>query len=392
MYIFIFYIYSTIGDIIDGLGNLLNHYHTVGKTGGCISAVSYTEQHPLRWALTRQFNSFFWYIGEIIGDWYPLLRTKAVARDKRLLVYVYCACILYNLSKISVPISQLFLNPTKLYDNKGVYNKDYVDEYYNYYSCILVVINATSLIYDITVFLVLKRELFNKKVSEFGFIKKFRTISEYRIIISAIIGVIGLPFTLATAIAKVVLYNNGLKDLNFSIEDFRTVVNNVQYMIIFIDQILLIHSKNGSSSETYGDTSKKSNNSSSNYYNSNTFSNNINSNNFKSSNYGSSNINSSNYLTSNYNSSNYNSIIRNGKNNYSNLYNSNTNDSRKFLYYDDHGAGLNEKIKSTKYGIPNNDNCNVEFYHNNYNNNNNNYNSNYYLRNISNEEHYHKNN
>lgn len=216
----------------------------------------FTEESPFKWFVARQINSFFWYIGEIIGDWYPLLRTKAVARDQHSIKFVYGTCIMYNLAKISVPISQLFLSPATLYDkNTGKYDKDRVDGYYNYYWCIQVAIIATSLIYDITVYIVLKKNLFDKNVSEFGFLKKFRTTSEFRIIVSAFIGVIGLPISLATAIGKVALYNNEYKNLNFSIEDFRIVVNNVQYMMIFIDQILLLRSKDTSTVETYGATS-----------------------------------------------------------------------------------------------------------------------------------------
>jgi len=258
------YVFRVIGDIIDKLGGLLNFYISLDKNGGCVTTLSYTEQHPLKWTLTRQFNSFFWYIGEIIGDWYPLLRTRAVARDNRSIKLVYASCILYNLSKLSVPISQLFLFPWTLYKD-GVYDKDHVDGYYNYYWVIQAVIILCSLIYDLTVYMILKNQLFDKSLAEFGFLKKFRTISEYRIVVSAIVGLIGLPFSLATAVAKVYFYNNDKKDLNFSIEDFRLVINNLQYMIIFIDQILLIHSKNVSAVENYNNSSSNNNYSSSNF-------------------------------------------------------------------------------------------------------------------------------
>jgi len=331
----------------------LNNYYSIGKDGQCVNEVKYTEQHPLKWTLTRQFNSFFWYIGEIIGDWYPLLRTKAVARDKTSKMFVYTSCGIYNLAKLSIPISQLFLNPTKLYSNDGVYNKDYVDSYYNYYSCLLVVIIATSLFYDSMVYIVLKKQLFNKNSIDYGFLKKFRTISEYRIIISAIIGVIGLPFTLVTAITKVVLYNNELKDLNFSIEEFRDVINNVQYMIIFIDQILLIHTKNDSSIESYYDD--KYNNksstygynrapSSSNYYDSQISSNNYYDNKLSSGNYYDSELNPGNYCSSKIILNNFNNTLHNDRefnNHYKNCY-SKTNDSIKY-YYDYDNLNYNNK-------------------------------------------------
>jgi len=320
------------------------------KNGDCVSDITYTEQHPLRWALTRQFNSFFWYIGEIIGDWYPLLRTKAVARDKKSLMLIYSTCILYNISKLSTPISQLFLNPTKLYKSNGEYDKDYVDYYYNYYSCILVVIIASSLIYDVSVYYILRKELFKRRISEFGFMKKFRTISEYRIIVSAIIGVIGLPFTLVTATAKVILFRHNLKDLNFSIEEFRNVVNNVQYMVIFIDQILLMQFKDESSVESYSKSNKKTYGSSGYYYSG-------------------SDATSSNYYHSTLNSSNYNS----GKYNTT----GNINSFKKYMYSNNSNMkgtiNRNSKYTPLQYNIFDDSNK-VNFFNNDFN-------SEYHLRN-----------
>jgi len=341
----------------------------LGKDGQCISELKYTEQHPLKWTLTRQFNSFFWYIGEIIGDWYPLLRTKAVATDRVSKFSIYASCGLYNLSKLSIPISQLFLNPTKLYTNDGIYNKNYVDHYYNYYSCILVLIIASSLLYDITIYIVLKKKLFSKQTREYDFLNKFRTISEYRIVVSAITGVIGLPFTLITAITKVILYNNEMKDLNFSIEEFRNVINSVQYMIIFIDQILLIRAKNDSSMESYEDN--KDNTNSNYYYNSGV----------SSGNYYESNSNSSNYYDSKLNSSNYYDIKLN-----SNVVNNTIRDKKGYLinYKNSYPAMLN----LNRYNNNNNNRNNIN---NNNNNNNKNSNNNNYPS-MSNLNRYNKNN
>jgi len=272
-----------MGDIVEKLGTILTNYYGLDKYGKCISYLEYTEQHPLKWFLTRQINSFFWYAGEIIGDWYPLIRTKAVAKDGRI-KYVYMSCIFYNITKLSVPISQLFVSPAKLYTsdpkNYGQYNYDYVNSYYNYYWCIQAIVIIALLIYDATVYIVLKKELFNKITSEYGFLKKFRLISEYRIIVSVIIGIVGLPVSLCAAFAKIFTFNSKYREINFSIEDFRVVVTNVQYMIIFIDQILLLNSRSdsvGSGSYTCScpdcncscNSCKKENYSSETYYNNN---------------------------------------------------------------------------------------------------------------------------
>ncbi|OUM56124.1 hypothetical protein PIROE2DRAFT_19416 [Piromyces sp. E2] len=247
-----FYWTITMGDIVEKLGELLGDYYRY-ENNECVSKLSFTEQHPLKWFLTRQINSFFWHAGEIIGDWYPVLRTKAVAKEGDLMKYVYISCIVYNITKFSVPISQLFVSPSKLYLNDGRYNADFVNEYYNYYWFIQALVIVTSLIYDGVVYVVLKKELFNKVTTEYGFIKKFRLISEYRICVSLVIGLIGLPIALLSSIAKIVTFHDlQLRAINFSIEDFRIVVINVQYMIIFIDQILLLNTRNDRSrTESY---------------------------------------------------------------------------------------------------------------------------------------------
>ncbi|ORX78533.1 hypothetical protein BCR32DRAFT_270017 [Anaeromyces robustus] len=233
------YLLRTTGDIIDQLGNLMNHYFATNKSGECFSDVQYTEQHPLKWFITRQINNFFWYSGEIAGDWYSLYRTIAVARDQPNIKYVYITCGLFNFSKIFICLFHFNLNVKDLYVG-AYYNKDNVDKFYNYYWALQVLSMITSLIYEMTVYSVLKKQFSNMNVSKYGFLKKFRTISEYRIIISAFVGFLGLPISIGYIGTKIYLcYVKGEIDLNFEFEDLRSVIINVQYMMIFIDQILL---------------------------------------------------------------------------------------------------------------------------------------------------------
>jgi len=242
--VFYHYTLRAIGDIIDQLGNLLPYYHSIKIDGTCNNAYTYTEQHPLRWFLTRQINSFFWYTGEIIGDWYPLLRTKPVTKNRSSLILLYSSCILYNLSKLAVPISQLFVSPAKLYQVGGDYNSDYVNNYYNIYWFLQAVISFTTFIYEFVIYRTLNKELFSKtSTQEYGFLKKFRSVSEYRIIVSALVALIAFPILFAVSALKIYFYYTDRKEINCSVEDFRGVVTNVQYMIIFIDQILLLNTK-----------------------------------------------------------------------------------------------------------------------------------------------------
>ena len=194
------------------------------------------------------------------------------------------------------------------------------------------VIIGTSLIYDISVYLVLRKQLFKKtSKNEFGFLKKFRSISEYRIVVSAVIGCFGLPIALGIMSAKFYYcYVRKEIDIDFSFEDLRTTISNVQYFMIFIDQILLLRSKDESTIETY-------NNSGSNSH----------------TNYNFSSSTSYNNYTNNYSSS-YNTYKKSNldsKSYYSNL--SNLNNSSNTLQYNYSGAAINGSnfgmLKNNKY-------------------------------------------
>jgi len=248
------YVLRSIGDIFDQLSGLMGRYYVNGADGNCVIGVSAAEQHPFRWFLTRQIGCIFWYLGEICGDWYPLLRTRAVARDQRSMIWVYISCGLFNLSKVALFVMQFFMLPaSQLYkvntkENQYRYNEEQKDKYYNIYWVAIAVIIIFSLIYDLTVYFVLKRQIFSRAKNEFGFLKKFRTISEYRIIVSVLICAVLLPVVLLTIAAKYYfLLKKDFKKVNFSFEDIRLLIINVQYYMIFIDQIMLFRSRDDSS-------------------------------------------------------------------------------------------------------------------------------------------------
>jgi len=216
----------------------------------CIYDSSAKERHPLKWFITRQLAILFWFTGEIAGDWYPLLRTRAVARDQKSIWLVYFTCGVFNLSKIAIIILHFTFSPTKLYNEKGVYNKEQMNYFYFKYWVIHLIIIYSSVIYDISVFYVLKKYVFKIIKTESGFLKKFKTISEYRIIVSAIISILFLPLISITIIFKFYYLNKyHYHDLNFSFDEIRQSIANVQYFMIFIDQILLISSKKENSSK-----------------------------------------------------------------------------------------------------------------------------------------------
>ncbi|KAG4091218.1 hypothetical protein H8356DRAFT_1708775 [Neocallimastix lanati (nom. inval.)] len=244
------YILRVVGDILEQIGPLMGSYYYKDDSGACKGSDVSVEYHPLRWLLTRQIGNIFWYGGEIAGDWYPLLRTRAVAREQKSIWFVYITCGLFNLSKIALIILHWTELPTRLYKDNGAFDEDKKNRFYNIYWAFQGFVILSSFIYDLTVYLVLKRQIFNRSKASFGFLKKFRSISEYRMAISAFIGVIGLPIVSVTLIYKYYyLFRDSEKysNLNFSFEDVRLLISNVQYYMIFIDQILLFRSRDGSS-------------------------------------------------------------------------------------------------------------------------------------------------
>jgi len=252
------FILRSTGDILDKFGDLMSHFFATNanrdKNGdivsyGCMYDSPSPERNPLRWFLTRQIGNTFWYTGEIAADWYPLLRTRAVAKDEKSIWLVYISCALFNISKIVlISIHYIFLKPTALYNNEGIFEKKKVNMFYFGYWINQFLVIVTSLIYDFTVYYVLRKNIFEISQSEFGFLKKFRTISEYRIIVSLLICIFLLPIILVTYVLKFYYkFAYDYDNLNFSFDDVRRLIANVQYFMIFIDQILLLRSRDDSS-------------------------------------------------------------------------------------------------------------------------------------------------
>jgi len=247
------FIIRSLGDVADKLGDLFPRYysndctydknHNIIEECKCSYYSNTPERHPARWVLTRQIGVAFWFIGEIVADWYPLLRTKAVVKNKSIRV-VYATCAIFNLSKIAIIIYHFTLWPTKLYNKDGVYDHDKVDMFYFVYWVIHLMIIYSSMIYDFTVYRVLKKNVFKTAQSNEGFLKKFKTISEYRILISAIVSAVFLPIFSIVILVKFFFYiYKHYHRLDFTFDEIRQSIVNIQYYMIFIDQIFLIFSK-----------------------------------------------------------------------------------------------------------------------------------------------------
>jgi hypothetical protein len=52
-----------------------------------------------RWIVGNAIAHVFWLGGEMVGDWYFYIRTKAVTKSKIKINIVYICCIVYNIGK-----------------------------------------------------------------------------------------------------------------------------------------------------------------------------------------------------------------------------------------------------------------------------------------------------
>jgi len=237
---------------LDKFGELKSHYFSNkiilddndNETIVCNYHSLQPYQHPLRWFVTRYFGTILWYVGEMAVDWYPLLRTKAVVKDERSIKYVYLACGIFNFTKILLILYHFTLSPKEIYNENGVYDDNRIKNFYYYYWMIQLSIIYSSFIYELTVFMVLKKNIFNKLKTENGFLKKFRSISEYRIFFTAAISVTLLPAISVSVILHCMFYaKNIYQNIDTTFEDIRKIIANVEYYMIYIDQILLLYAK-----------------------------------------------------------------------------------------------------------------------------------------------------
>jgi len=175
-------------------------------------------------------STFFYFSSEIVGDWYLLLRTKAISANKKMPL-LYITCILFNLSKIGGIISYIY---------------DYIIQYPNFlYIKVLFIIQIFSLFYDLSNIYYLKKSIFKKykiykNEKKNNFLMKIKYLSEYRLFVSIILS---LFLVLFMALSFILYINNKNNKSNIFYYNnplyIRSMVVSYNYYIMFIDQILL---------------------------------------------------------------------------------------------------------------------------------------------------------
>jgi len=195
--------------------------------------------------MVNSFAHLFWNTGEIIADWYPLLRTKALVKNNKRMKPIYITCIFYNIIKIFLISSNFLFIPSSFLKVNNKPNKEALKYKVIWWSIVLV-IQINSLFYDVFVIIALKNTLFDKlesfKHKSNNFLEKFKYISELRIFISILISIIVFPcafFHLYNHIRNYLYTNENSNDINDAVEHFRIIGLRFTYTFMYIDQLLL---------------------------------------------------------------------------------------------------------------------------------------------------------
>lgn len=102
--ILLHFVLRATGNMVDMLGNLYSNYYALSydsqtDTYSCINNGT-NEYFPAKFFFKRYIATILWYTGEIVGDWYLLLRTKDVVKNENKIKIVKLSCAFYNLSKV----------------------------------------------------------------------------------------------------------------------------------------------------------------------------------------------------------------------------------------------------------------------------------------------------
>ncbi|KAG4102036.1 hypothetical protein H8356DRAFT_1653289 [Neocallimastix lanati (nom. inval.)] len=227
------------------LGSFLQYWIEI-RPRGTNSIWPYTYSN---WYYFYAPSNVFSLLGEIIGDWYPLIRTKAVTNNKRNIKIITCLCILYNLVKVYGMLCFFSDYPIDLrrFDEKHKEVNGTITFKIRWWGTVIA-IQIVSLFYDLSVIYSLKSGLFDKlknlrKYNNNSFIEKFKHVSEFRIILSMSASLLFLPFIIMFVISLYNEYTHGKNpakiNLETQIEQLRQTVLSVNFTFMYIDQILL---------------------------------------------------------------------------------------------------------------------------------------------------------
>ncbi|OUM59624.1 hypothetical protein PIROE2DRAFT_14768 [Piromyces sp. E2] len=187
------------------------------------------------WIIGSVISPIFCFVGEIIGDWYLLIRTRAILCTERIPKLLYITCIIYNISKIIFIFGPIYLTPSSIQK----VDIAFTDRYYLFCVIASVIVQVTSIIYDLTIIHYLRKNLFrktkeNKILRNNNFFEKLKQTSEYRIIISVLLSFSIIPIT-----TILYLQDRSRMEMYNTVVTFRYIFVYINYYMMYIDQVLL---------------------------------------------------------------------------------------------------------------------------------------------------------
>ncbi|ORX47647.1 hypothetical protein BCR36DRAFT_355730 [Piromyces finnis] len=225
------------------------------STGDCLNQFMYllikdptfkiNKLNEKAYMIGTALANVFWSTGEIIGDWYPLVRTKAIINNKKKIRFIYVTCLLYNMTKVCSILFYFIAIPRQVNLPDPADDKLYTLQWW----IIVALIQIASFIYDLSIIICLKQNLFSQlnffKERNNSFIERFKRISEFRIFISMFVTILYLPILITIIIVYVnLLYSNekiGINEIDyFSVDQIRRALIDVNFVLMYIDQVLLI--------------------------------------------------------------------------------------------------------------------------------------------------------
>lgn len=197
-----------------------------------------------RWIVGNAVAHLFWLGGEIFGDWYLYLRTKAVTSNEKKSNTVFYCCFLYNIIKI-IGIASYFIYIPFDFRVRDEFGKprNGLQLFDITWWTIVIVYHIIGFMYDFSVMYALKTELFDKlteykNISKNTFMDKFKQISELRIFITMGATLLFLPFIIFIVIILIIQYYRNVTTF-IDPDPIRQVPLSLYYNLIYIDQILL---------------------------------------------------------------------------------------------------------------------------------------------------------
>eukprot|EP00833_Pecoramyces_ruminatium_P006675 jgi/Orpsp1_1/1180707/evm.model.c7180000074381.1 len=214
---------------------------------------TYWPHSKTNWYIAYSIPYLFWFSGEILADWYPLLRIKAIAKDSKKIRIVYFTCILYNITKLIGIYNNFIPIDLRITDKHGSKVKE-SDQFRIRWWTVIISLQITCFSYDFSIIFSLRKYLhdkitalqylYNFSSKKEHFIEKFKQISEYRIILSMTFTLIFLPLIVIVIIISLnnkssISPDSENSTLFSSIEQIRQAVLSFNYTLMYIDHILL---------------------------------------------------------------------------------------------------------------------------------------------------------